>query len=322
MRTLRVWVLFGVAACGSAGNAGYPIDVGGDDAGGLHIAARDASVTGLDAYVEKGQIAVSIFTVGCSGSCATVQAVGTGGEPPYSFRWENGSTNPVREVCPAADSSYSVTVTDSPSTGEVSHPSGTAHASVTADVLGCSDAGPGDAATGYTDCDDLAAGFSPSGTNPGKAWSYGWTRAVGTAFQLYPTFVAQDLDAGAYSTNAFPSIAQWYDPANGVVGQTGPVPDIQYNPLGVPVYPGSGNLSGNSWVVGAGQVVMAPINSGTASSVARWTAPVAGTYGVFATFASTGTSGFTHTSELHVQRDGADLPAGAGNITATTTSFA
>ena len=50
-------------------------------------------MTGLDAYIEKGQVAVSIFTVGCSGrSCAkAVQAVGTGGEPPYTFQWENGS---------------------------------------------------------------------------------------------------------------------------------------------------------------------------------------------------------------------------------------
>ncbi len=323
MKALRSLILVGLAGCGSGGNPGYAIDVGGDDSGGLQITASDASVTALDAYVEKGQVAVSIFTVGCSGSCAKVQAVGTGGNPPYAFRWENGSTNPVREVCPTADTRYSVTVTDSPSSGEVSRPSQTAQASVTADVLGCSDAGPTDAGTqGYTDCDDLAAGFSPSGLNPNKAWSYGWTSMVGTAFQRYPTFLAQDLDAGAYSTNGFPSVAQWYDPANGVVGQTGPVPDIQYNPLGVPVYPGNGNFSGNSWVVGAGQIVMAPLNSGPASSVARWTAPSAGSYGVFATFASAANAGFNHTSEVHVQRNGIDLPSGVGSITTTTTSFA
>ena len=234
-------------------------------------------------------------------------------------------TNPVREVAsPAADSRYSVTVTDSPSSGEVSRPSQTAHASVTADVMACpTSAGSTDAGTSYTDCDDLAAGFSPSGMNPSKAWSYGWTSAVGSAFQRYPTFVAQDLDAGAYSTNAFPSIAQWYDPANGVVGQTGPVPDIQYNPLGVPVYPGNGNFS--EQLVDRGRRA----DRDVVDQLGYHVCPSrAGRRRALGPTASSRRSpapprlGFTHTSEVHVQHDGTDLPSGAGSITATTTSFA
>jgi hypothetical protein len=91
---------------------------------------------------------VKLITLGCAGDCATVQAVGTGGNAPYSYAWENGSTNPVRQVCPASDTAYSVKVTDTGQTGEVPRPSQTATASVTASVLACDaglacDGGPG-----------------------------------------------------------------------------------------------------------------------------------------------------------------------------------
>jgi hypothetical protein len=67
------------------------------------------------------------------------------------------------------------------------------------------------------------------------------------------------------------------------VADVGPIPDIQFNPLSMPVYPGNGNVTGDSWVLQPGQVVMAAAGVGPNSSVARWTAPAAGTFGVYGT---------------------------------------
>jgi hypothetical protein len=44
--------------------------------------------------------------------CVTVSAVATGGEPPYSFLWNNGETNSSFEVCPLESDYYIVTVID------------------------------------------------------------------------------------------------------------------------------------------------------------------------------------------------------------------
>jgi hypothetical protein len=128
--------------CGSSPSAGYALDVGGDDAAATRFIGADGGAgQGLDAYVEQGQVAVKVITLSCAGDCATVQAIGTGGSPPYSYAWEDGTTNPVRQLCPASDSAYSVQVTDTGETGEVPRPAQTAHTSVSANVLGCFDAG-------------------------------------------------------------------------------------------------------------------------------------------------------------------------------------
>ena len=109
-----------VTACGTSASSQYALDVGGDDAGNISFAAGDAADTqGLDAYIEQGPVAVKLITLSCAGECATVQAVGTGGNPPYSFAWENGSTNPVRQVCPSSSVTLNGAVSDASATAFV-----------------------------------------------------------------------------------------------------------------------------------------------------------------------------------------------------------
>src|ERR1700722_6702282 len=121
------------AACGTAGGPGDPALFGEDDAGTGNVpftVGDAAGAQGLDAYIfeqgQVGQVGVKVFALSCSGACATVQAVGTGGHPPYAYAWEDGSTNPVRRVCPTADTGYSVKVTDSGEAGENPMPPQTA----------------------------------------------------------------------------------------------------------------------------------------------------------------------------------------------------
>ena len=180
--------------CGTSASSGSDsaLDAGRKDDGGsvAFVTGEAAATQRLDAYIERGTVAVKLVTVSCAGDCATVQAVGTGGYPPYTFAWENGSTSAVRRVCPTADTDYSVRVTDSGGTGELPRPPQTAKASVTADVLACSDAGPRDAASAVPSTDGCVGGFmNPSvegtpQTAAGGAWDApGWTQCLlqGTA---------------------------------------------------------------------------------------------------------------------------------------------
>jgi hypothetical protein len=130
-----------LAGCGSRGEA---LDVGGDEAGTFAPSGDASPSAALDAYVREGDMAVSFVTLSCSGGCATVQAVATGGNAPYSYTWEDGSTNPTRQVCPTDSTSYSVTVTDTPTSGEFAQLAQTAQASLTANVLACPDGGSAD----------------------------------------------------------------------------------------------------------------------------------------------------------------------------------
>ena len=124
------------AGCGSTGD-GYSLPVGSDDAGGA-FSGDDGSASGaLDAHIERDKVAVTIVTLICAGDCATVQAVATGGQPPYTFRWDDGSTSPSRTVCPKADASYHVSVSDTGSTGEFSRAPQRVIVPLTADVIGC-----------------------------------------------------------------------------------------------------------------------------------------------------------------------------------------
>jgi hypothetical protein len=252
--------------------------------------------------------------VACAGDCATVEAVATGGRAPYTFVWDDGSVSATRKVCPLANTDYFVKASDTATTGEFGRPSQTVKVPLGAEVLACTDGG----STGP--CDRLAASFSPGGVNPAGSWSYGWESAVGATFAIYPTFLPADPDAGA-ATTGFAAVAQWFDIANGQDSTTGPVPDIQFNPGAMPLYPGNGNATGNSWIVEPGQVVMATPTVGTSASVARWTAPSAGAFAVGATFASAANAPYTQMGDVHVQRNGVDLPSGAGSITMTNTSF-
>lgn len=88
-------------------------------------------------------VVVDVVKVQCAGACSDVIAVARGGNPPYAFTWEDGSTQAARRLCPAAESSYTVQVTDTEiATDEFKHDMLTAETTVKAQVLECSsDAG-------------------------------------------------------------------------------------------------------------------------------------------------------------------------------------
>jgi hypothetical protein len=107
--------------CGSTGHD-YSLPVGSDDGGSGGFLAEDSSAGGaLDAHIEQDHVTVTVVTVGCAGACADVQAIATGGAPPYSFSWSDGATSAARFPEPP----QTVTVP------------------LTASVLACPDAGAG-----------------------------------------------------------------------------------------------------------------------------------------------------------------------------------
>jgi hypothetical protein len=125
---------------GRAGLDNNPLGV--LDAGlgpGAIVGTRDA----LKVDVRNIQgMAIEIVTLRCAGDCADVEAVAHGGNPPYAFAWDDGSSNPKRHVCPSASAALSVSATD---TGialpEFKYDAQTVRANVTAEVLECNDAG-------------------------------------------------------------------------------------------------------------------------------------------------------------------------------------
>jgi hypothetical protein len=127
------------AGCGGNGSEACEcLLVGSDDAGGSFL-GTNSGTSALDASIEENHVAVSIITLSCAGDCAEVEAVPTGGHPPYTFAWDDGSTNATRRVCPTATTNYHVKVTDTGSTGELAQPSESVQVPLTADVLACPD---------------------------------------------------------------------------------------------------------------------------------------------------------------------------------------
>jgi hypothetical protein len=130
------------SGCGSSGSRGT-LGEGGTydaDASGA-FAGDDASAPGaLGAHIEDNHVSVTFITLTCAGDCADVQAVATGGHAPYTFAWDDGSTNPARHVCPTSSTSYHVKVTDTARTGELAQAADTAQATLTANLLACPDA--------------------------------------------------------------------------------------------------------------------------------------------------------------------------------------
>jgi hypothetical protein len=151
--------------CGSSGRAPYSLDVGSDDGGapislgsGLDARAQGA----LDAHIERNHITVTFVTLSCAGPCADVVAVPTGGQAPYTFKWDDGSASASRHVCPTSSTSYSVKVTDTGTSGELARAAQTVQVPLAANVVACPDGGARDA--GLPSCDPDAAGpvISPS----------------------------------------------------------------------------------------------------------------------------------------------------------------
>ena len=136
---LLVAALLGVG-CGANGQGALTGEVGTYDPG-PSFQGTDAAAGGLlDARIDQSDVAVQVVVVGCSGGCADIEAVATGGNPPYSFAWGDGPTSAARHVCPVAGTRYQVRVIDTGSTGEVPRPPQMASASVATSVLQCPDA--------------------------------------------------------------------------------------------------------------------------------------------------------------------------------------
>jgi hypothetical protein len=135
------------AGCGSGGTSGFGGEVGiYQPDGGSFLGSGDASASGaFDAHIEENRVTVTFVTLSCTGPCATVQAVGTGGYPPYAFQWDDGSTSASRRVCPTASTSYDVNVTDTGTSGELARPAQTVHVPLKANVITCPDGGALDA---------------------------------------------------------------------------------------------------------------------------------------------------------------------------------
>jgi hypothetical protein len=133
----------GLIGCGSSGS-GVDGEVGTyePDAAGEFSGGSDASsANGPDVQIDQSHVAVDIVTVSCADGCADVQAVATGGQPPYSFAWNDGPTTPSRHLCPTANQTYEVTVTDAGRGGESPRGPETAQATLAANVLACADGG-------------------------------------------------------------------------------------------------------------------------------------------------------------------------------------
>jgi hypothetical protein len=221
---------------GSLGEVGtYEPSEGGTFTGSDASASR-----AIDAQVEQNGIQVDVVALSCAGGCATVEAVATGGQPPYTFSWGDGSTSPTRQLCPTADVTYHVTVTDSGAAGEFASPPATAAAQVTADVLAsCPDGGgappdasvdgeaagacvdPGDAP--WTGCESIAIG-SPN--PPGPSPFGGWCATPGAAGSewSYALCLPKALLAGqTYSLQVTYQLTNLTGPVSesGVAGSTG-----------------------------------------------------------------------------------------------------
>jgi hypothetical protein len=137
--------------CGaSGGGPGYGLDVGSDEGGpgsfGSEVDSGTNATSALTAHIEQNHVTVTFVTVACHDSCADVEAVASGGTPPYAFAWDDGSTSATRQVCPAASTRYAVTVTDTGSTGELGQVAQTVRVPLVANVIACpeggTDAGP------------------------------------------------------------------------------------------------------------------------------------------------------------------------------------
>jgi hypothetical protein len=169
--TVPAILVFIVAAsgCGSGQSGGLPGEVGTYDDGGLSFMAGEAGARdALDAQIERNHVAVTFITLSCKGDCADVRAVASGGNPPYTFRWDDGSTGEARQVCPASTTRYEVTVSDTGTTGELAHSQETAQASLAANVLSCPEGGvSSDDGGAPSGCVALGDVFFLSGSSPG-----------------------------------------------------------------------------------------------------------------------------------------------------------
>jgi hypothetical protein len=129
---------------GAGGSAGFGNPSGGNAgtvaaAGGDGIASSALSVLVQDAQ----EMTIEIVTLACAGDCADIEAVARGGNPPYTFEWEDGSADPKRRVCLEDSATLTVSASDTAiKTEEFSYEPRTVSEQVTAEVLDCTPTDP------------------------------------------------------------------------------------------------------------------------------------------------------------------------------------
>jgi hypothetical protein len=164
---------------GSGGSAG--VSFGGS--GGMH--AFGSSGSGGASMLHENTLTLELddaqgmkiqsATLQC-GACVDVEAVVHGGNPPYTFAWEDGSEDAKYQVCATASGTVRVSVTDtSIVSDEFPYAEQTVSADLSVTVLGCVDSGidagvRNDGGTPGEACDKHA---SPSSFDPVVKWT--WT---------------------------------------------------------------------------------------------------------------------------------------------------
>lgn len=122
-----------------AGSGGAP--AGGQAGGTSSVGSGENALTVR--VEDRASLEIEIITLQCAGDCAEVEAVARGGNPPYTFAWNDGSTDALRRLCPTAATTFEVTATDTAiEADEFRYEAQTATAELSATVLDCAtDAG-------------------------------------------------------------------------------------------------------------------------------------------------------------------------------------
>jgi hypothetical protein len=138
---LHVGAETGGSSGGGAGSSGQAGSAGSAGSGGS--GGRDAGGGGLVAHVQDPEgLRVDLVSVGCAGECVNLVVVAGGGNPPYHVTWSDGTAGSSRQLCPEADTTLSVEVSDTAiDDPEFHYDAQTTTAQVTAQVLQCTDAG-------------------------------------------------------------------------------------------------------------------------------------------------------------------------------------
>jgi hypothetical protein len=121
----------------------------------LQEAAPAPEVPPLGVVIETSGVAAQQISLSCETPCVFVKAVAHGGTGPYAFVWEDGSTEPGRQLCPAESARHRVTVTDADPLRSVS--SGPASAEIDVLTPSCPDVENAPTVPNSPPIDDTAA---------------------------------------------------------------------------------------------------------------------------------------------------------------------
>ena len=131
------------SAPSGSGGAGMDMGTGtggNGTAGSKGVVGSDSELSVRVQDIQK--MTIEIITLACAGDCADIEAVAHGGNPPYAFAWEDGSTSAPRRVCLDANTTLRVSATDTAIIDdEFSYAAHTVSTDVIASVLDCTDAG-------------------------------------------------------------------------------------------------------------------------------------------------------------------------------------